>query len=73
MLYPRCPTCNKLFADKQIEYEEKSDIINNNMSTSSKEKKDAISQLIKDLGFVKACCNMRIISYIREENIIVSV
>jgi DNA-directed RNA polymerase subunit N (RpoN/RPB10) len=73
MLYPKCPTCGKLFADKQIEYEEKSDIINNDVSLSSKEKKTAISKLIKELGFENYCCIQRIISYIREENIIVSV
>jgi DNA-directed RNA polymerase subunit N (RpoN/RPB10) len=71
-MYLICPSCGHLFADKQIEFEEKSDEINNNKSLNSETKTAQISELINSLGFINPCCKMRIISNIRQEKIIVA-
>lgn len=71
MLYMICPTCGHLFADKQIEFEEKSDKIANDLKLTSKQKSEKLGKLLDELGFKNYCCRMRIMGYIREEKIIV--
>jgi DNA-directed RNA polymerase subunit N (RpoN/RPB10) len=67
-----CPTCGHLLADKQLEFENKSDKIANDTKLSPKEKSELISKLLDELGFKKYCCRMRVMSYIREEKILVA-
>ena len=71
MLYIICPTCGKLFADKQIEYEEKSTKISNDLKLTNKEKSKQLRKLLDDLGFTNYCCRMRLLSYVDEAKILV--
>ena len=69
----KCPTCGHLFADIQLEYEEKRDaIINNNKSYITREKKTKLhTELLDKLFITHPCCRMRVMSYIQEEKILV--
>ena len=70
MLYPTCPTCHKVLADKQIPFEEANDkICNEKISDEQKMKKK--EKLLTDLGIDRVCCRMRMISYIDQVNLIV--
>lgn len=71
MLYIICPTCGKLFADKQIEYEEKSTQISNDNTLTNKEKSKQLRKLLDNLGFINYCCRMRLLSYVDEAKILV--
>jgi DNA-directed RNA polymerase subunit N (RpoN/RPB10) len=64
MLYSKCPTCNKLFADIVLVYEDEMKKICNNPKLTSKQKDEAKEKLINSLGLDRYCCRMRIISYI---------
>ena len=74
----KCPTCGHLFADIQLEYEEKRDAIINNKSYSSENARATRAQKIKlhaelldKLNITHPCCRMRVMSYIQEEKILV--
>jgi len=71
MLYPVCPTCHMLLADKQIPYEEGylKIVNNNNLSDESKQKE--IEKLLSDLGLERYCCKMRMISYVDQSKLII--
>jgi DNA-directed RNA polymerase subunit N (RpoN/RPB10) len=64
MLYPKCPTCGKLFADIVLVYEEEMTKICNNPNLNSKQKDEGKAKLINSLGLERYCCKMRLISYI---------
>ena len=69
MLYPICPTCSFLLADKQIIFEEKKLKINNDKNIIDKKKE--IEKLLKELGLKRYCCKMRMISYVNLVDIII--
>jgi DNA-directed RNA polymerase subunit N (RpoN/RPB10) len=71
MLYMKCPSCGHLFADIQLEYEEKRDAIINNKSYSSEKKTKLHAELLNELYITNPCCTMRVMSYIQEEKILV--
>ena len=65
MLSTVCPTCGFLFADKEIEFEEKLNIICNNKDNLSKDEiNNKITILLDNLNINRYCCRMRIITYI---------
>ena len=71
MLYPVCPTCQNLLADKQLKYEEGLQNICNNENLNDKQKQKKKEKLLDDLGLERYCCRMRMISYIDLAQIIV--
>lgn len=71
MLYPVCPTCHFLLADKQLIYEEKSLKIQDNEKLSENQKQKEIEKLLKKIGLKNYCCKMRMISYLKQEEIII--
>ena len=71
MLYPVCPTCQNLLADKQLKYEEGLQKICNNENLNDKQKQKKKEKLLDDLGLERYCCRMRMISYIDLAQIIV--
>lgn len=71
MLYMICPTCGKLFADKQIQYEEKSSQISNDTKLTNKEKSKELCKLLDELGFTNYCCRIRILGCVDESKILV--
>lgn len=70
MLYPSCPTCHNILADKQVLYEQALEKICNEKISEDK-KSEKKEKLLNDLGLFKVCCRMRIISYIDQVNLIV--
>ncbi len=73
MLYAVCPTCGFLFADKEIEFEEKlSKICDKNENIiRNDETNDKITILLDDLNIKRYCCRMRIVTYINLVKIII--
>jgi len=71
MLYPVCPTCQNLLADKQLKYEEGLHKICNNKQLTDKQKQKQKEKLLDDIGLERYCCRMRMISYIDLVQIIV--
>ena len=71
MLYPVCPTCQNLLADKQLKYEERLEKICNNKKLTDKQKQKQKEKLLDDLGLERYCCRMRMISYVDLVQIIV--
>jgi len=71
MLYPVCPTCQNLLADKQLIYEESLDKICNNKKLNNEQKQKEKKKLLDSLGLERYCCRMRMVSYIDQVKIIV--
>jgi len=71
MLYPVCPTCQFLLADKQLIYETEFARISNNSKLSEDKKKKEVEQLLNKLGLIRYCCRMRMISYVDQVKIII--
>lgn len=70
MLYPTCPTCGFLLADKQIPLEKGIEKILSNKELSPEEKNSARGKLLDDIGIFRYCCRMRAVSYSQLEKII---
>jgi len=64
MLYPVCPTCGTLLADKQLEYEDKLKKICDDPKMNEDEKDKKKMQLISSMGLERYCCKMRLMSYV---------
>lgn len=71
MLYPVCPTCQLILADKQIPYEEGYQKITNNDKLNKNQKQELIEKLLNDLGLIRYCCRMRVISFIDQSKLII--
>ena len=71
MLYPVCPTCQLLLADKQIPYEKGYEKILNNDKLSNEKKQKEIEELLNNLGLIRYCCRMRMISFIDQSKLII--
>jgi len=70
MLYPCCPTCNTVLADKQIPFEKGVEKILLDTKLSHEEKSKLRGDLLDTLGIYNYCCRMRTISYVPLERII---
>ena len=71
MLYPVCPTCQNLLADKQLKYEDELEKICNDKKLNSDQQQEQKKKLLDDLGLSRYCCRMRMISYVDQVKIIV--
>ena len=73
MLYAVCPTCGFLFADKEVEFDERLSKICKNSENiiHNNEINDKITLLLDDLNIKRYCCRMRIVSYINLVKIII--
>lgn len=71
MLYPVCPTCQFLLADKQVPYEIGYQKIINDTKLSSLQKQKLIEKLLDSLGLKRYCCRMRMISFIDQSKLII--
>ena len=71
MLYPVCPTCQFLLADKQVPYEKGYQKIINDTKLSSSQKQKLIEKLLDSLGLQRYCCRMRMISFIDQSKLII--
>ena len=70
MLYPVCPTCNTLLADKQLPFEEGiKKIVKKNLN--EKEQIIEKKKLLDNLGLKNYCCRCRMISYIDQAKLII--
>jgi DNA-directed RNA polymerase subunit N (RpoN/RPB10) len=65
MLYIKCPTCNRLLADKMIAYEEGIRKIADNPNLTSEQQDIEKIKLIDSLKIPRDryCCRMRLITY----------
>jgi len=64
MLYPKCPTCKELFANKEIVIEAEMDKICNNPDITTEEAEKLKTELILGFG-LDYCCNQRLLTYRR--------
>ena len=71
MLYPVCPTCQLLLADKQLVFETEFAKISNDIKLSEDKKKKEVEKLLNKLGLIRYCCRMRMISYVDQVKIII--
>jgi len=71
MLFFKCPTCKTLLADKQIPFEEGMDKICNDTKLTDEQKDKKRKELLDKLELHRYCCRMRILTYTREELILV--
>jgi DNA-directed RNA polymerase subunit N (RpoN/RPB10) len=71
MLYPVCPTCQLLLADKQLVFETEFAKITNDSKLSEDKKKKLVEELLNKLGLIRYCCRMRMISYVDQVKIII--
>ena len=62
MLYPVCPTCQLLLADKQLVFETEFAKISNDSKLSEDKKKKEVEKLLNKLGLIRYCCRMRIMT-----------
>jgi DNA-directed RNA polymerase subunit N (RpoN/RPB10) len=63
MKYVVCPTCGKVLADIEIDYEIKSNEI---MMSNNTEKEKIIirKKLIETMGVIRYCCKMRVFTQV---------
>ena len=71
MLYFKCPTCRTILANKQIPFEEKLEKICNNSNTSEDVKNKQKEKLLDELQLKKICCRMRMLTYIKQIDIVI--
>lgn len=71
MLFVKCPSCKTQLANKQILFEERLEEICNNEKLTEKQKNEQKKKLLDDLNLKRYCCRMRMLTYIREELILV--
>lgn len=71
MLYPKCPTCGFLLADKEQTYYSELDKIMTDESKTFDEKEVARGKLMTRLGITKMCCRMRVMGDVRLEKLLV--
>jgi DNA-directed RNA polymerase subunit N (RpoN/RPB10) len=69
MKYVVCPTCGKVLADVEIDYEIKSNEIMMSALTE-KEKLIKRKELIEEMGIIRYCCKMRIFTKVDPYKII---
>ena len=60
MLYPVCPTCGFLLADKELEYEKELQKI----CIKDKDKDNELGKILDKLNVKRYCCRMRMITYV---------
>jgi DNA-directed RNA polymerase subunit N (RpoN/RPB10) len=70
MLYPVCPTCGFLLADKQTIYEESLEKILSDNKLSNQEKIEKRKELFNKIGLIRYCCKMKMLSYIQIEKLL---
>ncbi len=70
MLYPVCPTCRMLLADKQVPYEKAMEELKNKNLSDEKLGEERRKLFLK-LGITRYCCKMRIISYVDHTKVVV--
>jgi DNA-directed RNA polymerase subunit N (RpoN/RPB10) len=64
MLYPKCPSCKTLFANKELIYEKELDSICKNSKLTESQKDKAKMELLNSLELFRPCCRPRILGYI---------
>jgi len=69
MLYYKCPSCRTILANKQIPFDIEMNIICN-MDISEDEKNKKKQDLLNKLQVINVCCRMRILTYVKEIDII---
>ena len=74
MLVPKCHTCGRIFADKQIPYEIalQKIVLDEEYKTSHQfDIKSEKAKILEKLGINRYCCKMRFISYIDQTKLII--
>jgi DNA-directed RNA polymerase subunit N (RpoN/RPB10) len=70
MIYPRCPSCGTLIANRQIPYERGLEEIESNPNYDEEMKLEQKQKLIESLNIKLYCCKMRLITYKNKTEII---
>ncbi len=70
MLYPVCPTCRMLLADKQIPYEKAMEALKDINLTDTQIGEER-RKFFQKVGLTRYCCQMRIISYVDHAKVVV--
>jgi DNA-directed RNA polymerase subunit N (RpoN/RPB10) len=70
MLYFKCPTCKTILANRELVFDEELDKICKNTKLSEKEKDEEKMRLLDKLELTRYCCRMRIMTSVKQINII---
>ena len=70
MIYPRCPTCRTIFANKEIPYEEGLAEICAKENMSEEKKNESKERLLEKIGIKRYCCKPRFIGYVKKIELI---
>ena len=69
MLYPKCPTCKTILANKQLLYEAKmTKICGEDLDEETMKKKKM--EVHEEIGLKNYCCKMRMMSYVKKVELI---
>jgi DNA-directed RNA polymerase subunit N (RpoN/RPB10) len=64
MLPPRCFTCGGMLAHLEVPFEAARKNICDNPNLKDEEKIELLTKNINDLGLIRYCCKLRVITYI---------
>lgn len=64
MLYPVCPTCGFLLADKELEYIKQINKLCESKENNETIKDDDVKKILNNLNINKYCCRLRLTTYV---------
>lgn len=70
MLYIKCPSCRTILANKQLPFEEGIEQICKDDKLLDEQKNEKKEELLDKLEIKNICCRMRILTYVKEIEII---
>jgi DNA-directed RNA polymerase subunit N (RpoN/RPB10) len=70
MLYPRCPTCGTILANKQLPYEQMTEELCESKTLSQEELDKKRMEILDKLNIKRICCRSRVITYIDKVKLI---
>ena len=65
MLYPKCPSCRTLLANKQIPYEQEMNKICKNTKLTHEEKEKQKQDVLTRVEIINICCRARVMGYVK--------
>jgi DNA-directed RNA polymerase subunit N (RpoN/RPB10) len=70
MLYYKCPSCRTVLANKQLPFEDHIDKICKDNKLTDQQKTKLKEKLLDKLFITNICCRMRMLTYIKEIELI---
>jgi len=70
MIYLRCPSCQTIIGNREIQYDTELDKIENNPNIDEEEKLEQKTKLLNSLELERYCCKMRVSTFKNKTSII---